>query len=99
MRTYNVLRRAGYGKTKIMQCQGMAAYQLIGIRNMGYGLAAIVILMLEHYGVRIEIPDSDCDIHSEYYMTLRNARTHNVAAMKNLKRTIEEYRDRIVFIN
>lgn len=99
-RAYNTLMRAGYGsygRKDIMQFEGMSAYELLAIRNMGNNLLAIIIVMLEHFGVSIEIPDTDCDTNMSYYRRLREIRNHNVTAMIRLKKLIDEYRDRITF--
>lgn len=97
MRAYNTLMRGGYGRKSIMQFEGISAYELLAIRNMGFNSLAIIILMMEYFGVSIEIPDIDCDTSMPYYQTLRSIHKHQHIAIMRLKNAIQEYRDRIKF--
>ena len=56
MRTYTTLSRAGYRGISITQFERMNVYELFELRNMGVNSLAILIIVLEHFGVSIEIP-------------------------------------------
>ena len=56
-RTYNCFNRAGY-KT-IRQFEGKSIIDLLDVRNAGAFACAVVIIVLEHFGVQIAIPDTN----------------------------------------
>ncbi len=57
LRAINGLKRAGY--MNISDFNGISIYDLIKIRNTGPSSCAIWILVFQHYGIHIELPDLD----------------------------------------
>lgn len=53
-RTYNCFNRAGY-KT-IEQFEGKSIFDLLEVRNAGSLVCAVMIVVLEHFGVQVSIP-------------------------------------------
>ena len=97
IRAYNALVRSSYREKRIIEFEGISAYELLAIRNMGFNSLAIIIIMMEHFGVSIEIPDIDCAIDMPYYRTLHFSSKHTKATMIKLKKAIKENRARIIF--
>lgn len=56
-RSYNCFNRAGYETIK--QFEGKSIIDLLDVRNAGVFACALVIIVLEHFGVQIAIQDTN----------------------------------------
>lgn len=51
VRAFNVLLRGGI--TTLNELQGLSFYNLLSFQNAGYNTCALIVVILEHYGIPI----------------------------------------------
>lgn len=78
-RALMVLKRSGY-KT-VNELEGKTIYDLLSIRNAGIETCAIIVIVLEHYGVQISV-ETKKSMHTKLF---------------KIKEAIVKYKAKIVF--
>ena len=84
-KTFHSLLQTGKFKV-VSDFIGKSIYDLIEIRNARYATWAITIIVIEHYGVRIEVPDLE---------TISESKERNV--IQKVIDAVIKYRERIEF--
>lgn len=86
------------GENKFVEeFKNKSAYELFLVNRTGYTSCAIFIIVLEHFGVKIEIPDTDCKHSMSYYAQVKLIGKANYSSILQLKTKIDEWRPRIYF--
>lgn len=88
LRAYNVLTRFGNSRF-IGEYNGKTIYDIFKLRNSGVTTCAIIVIILEHFGVIIEFPNCDKPSSSK--------KTEKEKDILKIKEKIKEYRNKIVF--
>ena len=78
------LTRSGYNV--IGDFRNKTITDLIKIRSTGSSRCAVLIILLEHYGINIELPDLEIFSETDEYKTIRK-----------LYEELPKYRDKVVF--
>lgn len=83
-RVYNVLVR--WGRFKVVgDLRGKNIYELLKLRNSGSSICAVIVVVLEYYGIHIEIPEvAGNSIHNK---------------VRKVRENIVKYREKIIFID
>lgn len=80
-----LLKRGGF--KVVGDFRGKNIYELLKIRGTGPVMHAIIIIVLEHYGIDIEIPN------------LEKETTRKPREIQQIIEEVTKYKERIVFIN